>query len=408
MKIKSIKAREILDSRGNPTVEVKMTLENGMFSKASVASGASTGSREAIELRDNDSKRYNGKGVLNAVNNVNNIIANYLVGKELNQVQIDKVLIGLDGTNNKSKLGANATLGVSIASIKLLAMLEGKEVYEYLSGGKIRMPLLMVNIINGGKHAFNSLKIQEFMIVPVVKGVKERVRISSEIFHNLKKILEESNQSTAVGDEGGFAPNLNNTKEALDLIMNAIKVSGFIPGKEVFIALDCAASEFYNKEKDYYEIDNMTLTKDNLLKYYLSLEKEYPIISIEDPFNESDFESLEKLTKLVGKNIMVIGDDYFVSNSKYLEYAISKKSGNAILLKPNQIGTITEFTKTILLAKKNNYKCIMSHRSGETTDDVLADFAVGFATEFIKTGSMSRGERIAKYNRLMEIEDNFI
>ncbi len=406
MKIKNIKAREILDSRGNPTVEVKLELENGIITKASVASGASTGSREAIELRDNDPKRFNGKGVLKAVNNVNNIIAPELIGTEINQVNIDKKLIALDGTDNKSKLGANAILGVSIASIKALAKLEGKEVYEYLSGGKIRMPIPMVNILNGGVHAPNDLKVQEFMIMPVVKTIKERVRVASEIFIKLKKILNSKNESTAVGDEGGYAPNLKNTKEALDLIVLAIKESGYTPGENVFIALDCAASEFFNKEKGLYEIDNMTLTNENLIKYYANLVKEYPIISIEDPFDEDDFTSFTKLTSLIGDKVMLVGDDFFVSNEKFLQKGIDNKAGNAVLLKPNQIGTISEFTKTILTAKKNGYKCVMSHRSGETTDTVLADLALGFSTEFIKTGSMSRGERICKYNRLMEIEDN--
>lgn len=406
MKIKEIKAREILDSRSTPTIEVKLVLENGIKVYASVPSGASTGSREAIELRDNDPKRYHKKGVLKAVSNVNDIIAPALVGMQLNQVEIDKKMLELDGTLNKSKLGANAILGVSIASIKALALLDNKEVYEYLSGGKIRMPIPMVNIINGGVHAANSLNIQEFMIMPVVKFATERIRVASEIFNTLKIILTEKNEVTAVGDEGGYAPNLKNTKEALDLIVEAIKRSGYTPGVDVFIALDCAASEFYNKNTGLYEIDNMTLTSDNLVKYYSALIKEYPIKSIEDPFFEDDFESLSKLTSLIGDKVMLVGDDFFVSNEKYLVKGINEKAGNAILLKPNQIGTITEFTKTILTAKKNGYKCVMSHRSGETTDTVLADFAVGFSTEFIKTGSMSRGERICKYNRLMQIEDN--
>lgn len=408
MKIKEIKAREILDSRGNPTVEVKLILDNGITSVASVASGASTGSREAMELRDKDPNRYNGKGVLKAVANVNQIIAPALIGMEINQVEVDKKLIALDGTPNKSNLGANAILGVSIASIKALAKLEGKEIYEYLSGGKIRVPMPMVNIINGGVHAANDLKIQEFMILPVVPTVKERIRVASEIFMNLKKILEEKGDSTAVGDEGGYAPNLGNTKEALDLIVKAISVSGYKPGENVFIALDCAASEFYNKETEMYSIDNMNLSSENLIRYYVSIVNEYPIISIEDPFYEDDFNSLSKLTSLIGETVMLVGDDFFVSNENYLKQGIDMKAGNAVLLKPNQIGTISEFTKTILTAKKNGYKCVMSHRSGETTDTVLADLAIGFSTEFIKTGSMSRGERICKYNRLMEIEDNLI
>lgn len=405
MIIKDIKAREILDSRGNPTIEVKMTLENGICEVASVPSGASTGSKEAIELRDNDPRRYHGKGVLKAVDNVNNIIKPALVGKEIDQVSVDKTLLSLDGTENKSKLGANAMLGVSLASIKCLAKLADKDIYEYLTNGKIGMPVPMINIINGGAHAFNELKIQEFMILPVVKTIKERVRVASEIFITLKQILNNKGYNTAVGDEGGYAPNIKTSKEALDLILTAIKDSGYVPGKDVFVALDCAASEFYDESTKMYVLDRMTLSADHLMQYYVSLTNEYPILSIEDPFHESDFESFAKLTEEIGDKVMLVGDDFFVSNEKYLKEGIEKKAGNAILLKPNQIGTVSEFTRTILIAKKNGYKCVMSHRSGETTDTILADLAVGFNTEFIKTGSMSRGERICKYNRLMEIED---
>lgn len=402
--IKDILGREILDSRGNPTVEVKLTLDNGITSIASVPSGASTGSREALELRDND-KRYHGKGVLKAVNNINTIIKENLVGKELNQVTVDKLLIELDGTENKSRLGANAILGVSLASIKALAKLENKELYEYLTSGRVCIPIPMINIINGGAHATNNLDIQEFMIVPVVKGMKERVRIASEIFHTLKGILKKQNLSTGVGDEGGFAPNLEYNTLALDLIMASIRESGYTPGKEVYIALDIAASELYNKESKTYKIDNKELTSDELIKYYVALVNKYPILSIEDPFFEDDFESLGVLTKLIGDKIMIVGDDHFVTNTKYLEYGINHGAGNAILLKANQVGTVTEMIKTILMARKNNYKMIISHRSGETMDTFIADFAVGLSLPFIKTGSMSRGERITKYNRLMEIED---
>ncbi len=405
MNIKDIIAREILDSRGNPTVEVKMILENGISAVAGVPSGASTGSKEALELRDGDKSRYHGKGVLKAVANVNEIIKPALVGKTVNLVEVDKVLLDLDGTENKSKLGANAMLGVSIAALKCAATLENKEVYEYLTSGKIGMPVPMVNIVNGGVHAGNDLKIQEFMIVPIVKTIKERIRVASEVFNTLKKILAGKGYNTAVGDEGGYAPDLKNTKEALDLILEAIKESGYEAGKDIYIALDCAASEFYDETTKTYDIDNMKLSADDLIKYYVSLAGEYPIISIEDALDEHDMDSLAVLTKLIGQKSMLVGDDFFVSNEKYLLEGISKSAGNAILLKPNQIGTITEFTKTIVTAKKNGYKCVMSHRSGETTDSVLADLAVGYNTEFIKTGSMSRGERICKYNRLMEIED---
>ena len=407
-KITNLIGREILDSRGNPTVEATIFLDNGMTATASVPSGASTGSREALELRDNDPKRYHGKGVLKAVNNINTIIKENLVGKELEQVTIDKLLISLDGTENKSRLGANATLAVSLASIKASAKLEGKELYAYLSSGRVSMPLPMVNIINGGAHADNNLDIQEFMIVPTLKGMENRIRAASEIFHTLKDILKSQGLATSVGDEGGFAPNLEYNNLAFDLIMEAILKSGYTPGVDVFIAIDVAASELYDKESNTYKIDKRNLTSDELIKYYIALVNKYPIISIEDPFQENDFESLAVLTKFIGERIMLVGDDYFVTNAKYLEKGISLKAGNAILLKANQIGTVTEMIKTILLARKNSFKMIISHRSGETMDTFIADFAVGLSIPFIKTGSMSRGERIAKYNRLMQIESDLL
>ncbi len=408
MKIINLVGREILDSRGNPTVEAEVTLENGIKSVASVPSGASTGSKEALELRDGDSGRYLGKGVLKAVENINTTIKEHLVGHELEQVSIDKLLIELDGTENKSGLGANATLAVSLACIKASASLENKELYEYLSSGRVSIPIPMVNIINGGRHADNSLDIQEFMIVPVVKTIKERVRVASEIFQSLKNILKKQNLNTAVGDEGGFAPNLEYNSLALDLIMLSIKEAGYTPGKDVFIALDVAASEIYDEETKKYHIDHNELTSDELIKYYMELVNKYPILSIEDPFFEDDFESLAVLTKLIGEKVMIVGDDYFVTNIKYLQKGINLDAGNAILLKANQIGTVTEMIKTILLARKNNYKMIISHRSGETEDTFIADFAVGLSLPYIKTGSMSRGERIAKYNRLMKIEENLM
>ena len=407
-KITNLIGREILDSRGFPTVEASIFLDNGITATASVPSGASTGSREALELRDNDPKRYHGKGVLKAVENINTIIKENLVGKELEQVMIDKLLISLDGTENKSNLGANATLAVSLASIKASAMLEKKELYAYLSSGRVSMPIPMVNIINGGVHADNNLDIQEFMIVPTVKGMASRIRVASEVFHTLKSILKNQGLATSVGDEGGFAPNLEYNNLALDLIMEAIEKSGYTPGVDVFIALDVAASELYDKNTKNYKIDNKNLTSDELIKYYIALVNKYPIISIEDPFEENDFESLAVLTKFIGEKIMLVGDDYFVTNAKYLEKGVREKAGNAILLKANQIGTVTEMIKTILLARKNNYKMIISHRSGETMDTFIADFAVGLSIPFIKTGSMSRGERIAKYNRLMKIESDLL
>lgn len=404
-RIKNIGAREILDSRGNPTIEVEIELDNSLRVKASIPSGASTGSREALELRDKDEKRFHGKGVLMAVMNVNEVIRPKILGKELNQTEIDRLLIELDGTENKSRLGANAILGVSLAVLKALALSEEKELYEYVSAGKVTLPIPFINIINGGAHASNSLDIQEFMIVPVIKGFKEKVRCGSEIFHTLKNILKEQNLNTAVGNEGGFAPDLAYNSLALDLIMKAIKESNYVPGRDVYIALDIAASELYDPLTRTYRLDKKEVTKEELTKYYLALIKKYPIISIEDPYYEDDFEDLAELTKLVGEKVMLVGDDHFVTNVKYLEKAVELKSGNAILLKANQIGTISEMIQTIVCAKKNNYKTIISHRSAETTDTFIADLAVGLNLPFIKCGSMSRGERIAKYNRLMEIEE---
>lgn len=405
MKILNVYGREILDSRGNPTVEAEITLANGVTAVASVPSGASTGSREALELRDGDKSRYHGKGVTKAVNNVNTTIRDALIGLDINQVLVDKTLLSLDNTPNKEIIGANAMLAVSLASLKALAKTENKDLYEYLSNGKVTMPMPMMNILNGGKHANSTIDIQEFMIVPVVKSFKERLRVGSEIFHTLKEILNEQGLSTAVGDEGGFAPNLSYNSLALDLIVDAIKRSGYNPGKDIFIALDVAASELYNKETNTYKIDSKMLSADDLIKYYIMLVEKYPIISIEDPFYEDDFESLAVLTKIIGDKVMLVGDDYFVTNEKYLEKAINMEAGNAILLKANQIGTVSEMTKTIMLARKSNYKMIISHRSGETEDTFIADFAVGLNLPFIKTGSLCRGERIAKYNRLLRIEE---
>ena len=401
-KIKNIKALEILDSRGNPTVEVELTTDSGVVVSASVPSGASTGSREALELRDKDN-RYMGLGVTKAVNNVNTTIKNAVVGMELNPVTIDNKLIELDGTKDKSNLGANALLAVSLCVIKAMAKEQGKELYEILSGGKVSIPIPMMNILNGGKHADNNLDIQEFMIVPVVKTFKERVRCGSEVFHTLKKILKDQGFATGVGDEGGFAPNLSHNTVALDLIVKAITDAGYKPGVDVFIALDVAASEIYKNGK--YKLDGKLLSVDDMIAFYQNIIRKYPIISIEDPFFEDDFDALAKLTSLMGDKIMLVGDDYFVTNSEYLQKGINNKAGNAILLKANQIGTVTEMIKTISLAKKNNYKMIISHRSGETEDTFIADFAVGLNIPFIKTGSLSRGERIAKYNRLMRIEN---
>ena len=314
-------------------------------------------------------------------------------------------MILLDATDNKSYLGANAMLGVSLACLKALAKNEDKELFEYVSLGTASLPIPMMNIFNGGKHADSGLEIQEFMIVPVVKTFKERLRAGSEIFHTLKKILSSKNESTAVGDEGGFAPRLGSNKEALSLIVEAITKSGYVPGKDVFIAIDCAASEFYDKDTEKYQIGGNSLDNKELKAYYLDLLDNFPIISIEDPFFEDDFDSLADFTATVGSKVMIVGDDHFVTNKKYLEMAIDKKAGNAILLKANQIGTVTEMLDTIKLAKDSGYKTIISHRSGETEDTFIADLAVGLDLGFIKTGSLSRGERIAKYNRLLRIEE---
>lgn len=405
MFIKDIHAREILDSRGNPTIEVDMTLDNGVTATASVPSGASTGSREALELRDKNPKRFEGKGVLQAVSNVNTIIRPALIGKKADQLSIDNYLIKLDGTENKSNLGANAILAVSLACLKCLAKANDKELYEYVSNKSVTMPIPMINIINGGAHAVNNIDIQEFMIMPVMKSIKERIRAASEVFHALKKLLSINGFAVGVGDEGGFAPNLNNNTMALDFIMEAIRKAGYKPGEDIFIALDVAASELYDKETNTYKLDGKSFTSEELITFYEKLIDTYPILSIEDPFYENDFETLAKFTSLVGSRIMIVGDDYFVTNEKYLEKGIEMHAGNAILLKANQIGTVSEMIRTIMLAKKNNYKTIISHRSGETEDTFIADLAVGLAIPFIKTGSMCRGERIAKYNRLMRIEE---
>ena len=405
MKILDLIGREILDSRGNPTVEVEMLLEGNKRVIASVPSGASTGEREALELRDGDFNRYQGKGVLKAVSNVNTIIKPAIVGLDVDQTKIDSILLKLDGTKNKSFLGANAMLAVSLCTLKAGALVNNKELYEYVSNGKVSMPIPMMNIINGGKHADNGLDIQEFMIVPVVKSFKERLRAGAEIFHNLKKLLQERGLNTGVGDEGGFAPNLSSNEEALILIVKAIEASNYIPGKDVYIALDVAATSIYDKESGKYLIDNEYLSADDLMRYYITLMSKYPIVSIEDPFYENDFESLSVFTSIVGNRIMLVGDDYFVTNKVFLDYAIKHNAGNAILLKANQIGTISEMVETIMMAKRFNYKMVISHRSGETEDTFIADLAVGLNIPYIKTGSLSRGERIAKYNRLLRIEE---
>ncbi len=400
MKITNLYAREILDSRGNPTVECELTTESFTV-RASVPSGASTGTNEALELRDGDS-RYHGKGVTKAVNNVNTIIKNALIGKELNQKVLDNLLLELDGTKNKTNLGANAILSVSLCIMKAIAKSQNKDIYE-LFDGPYTMPYPMMNIINGGVHATSSLEIQEFMIVPNQSTFKERLRCGAEVFQTLKSILKQNGFSTSVGDEGGFAPTFKTIEEALDYIMLAIKESGYIPGKDVNLALDAAASEFYKEGK--YTINKKELTKEELINYYIKLTETYPIISIEDAFSEDDIDSIKKLTELIGNKIMLVGDDYFVTNIEYLQKGITEKYNNAILLKANQIGTITEMLETIKLAKNSGFKTIISHRSGETEDTFISQMAVGLNLGYIKTGSLCRGERIAKYNELLRIEE---
>lgn len=405
MKIKDIKAREVLDSRGNPTVEVDVILENGILGRAIVPSGASTGSREALELRDNDANRYMGKGVLKAVNNVNTIIREKLISMDASdQKLIDKTLLDLDGTENKSNLGANATLGVSMAVLKASSLAANKPLYQYIGEGTT-LPRPMMNILNGGAHADNNLDFQEFMIIPNAYTFKERLRIGSEVFHTLKKVLKEKGYNTNVGDEGGFAPNLSSNKEALDVIVEAIKKANYTPGVDVNIGLDVAASEFYEDGVYNLKGENRKLNVDELIEFYKELCANYPIISIEDPVDENDWDGFIKITQELGDRIQLVGDDLFVTNKKYLQYAIDHKAGNAILLKVNQIGTITETLETIELAKKNNYKTIISHRSGETEDTIIADLAVGLDLGQIKTGSLSRTDRICKYNQLLRIEE---
>ncbi len=406
MKIKDVKAREILDSRGNPTVEVDVILENGIIGRASVPSGASTGEREALELRDGDTTRYNGKGVLKAVNNVNTFLRDLVIGMDVeNQKSIDYAMINLDGTETKSRLGANAILGVSMACLKAAAINSGKPLYEYIGSGKT-LPRPMMNILNGGAHADNSLDFQEFMIIPNRETVSERIRVGAEVFHALKKVLNERGLFTGVGDEGGFAPNLNSNSEGFELIIEAIERAGYVPGTDVNLGIDVAASEFYNDGKYELKGEGRSLTTEELIEFYEELVNKYPIISIEDPVDENDWEGFRLITERLGDKIQLVGDDLFVTNKKCLQKGIDMHAGNAILLKVNQIGTITETIETINLAKSNGYNTIISHRSGETEDTTIASLAVGLDLGQIKTGSLSRTDRICKYNELIRIEEN--
>jgi len=412
LKIKNVIGREILDSRGNPTVEVDVILENGVMGRAAVPSGASTGEREALEMRDGGS-RYNGKGVLNAVKNVNTVLKKAIIGMEAeDQKSLDYKMIELDGTDTKSNLGANAILGISMAALKASANVEEKPLYQYVNekfgNGKMSEPYPMMNIINGGAHADNKVDFQEFMIIPQRDTITERVRVGAEVFHSLKKVLNEKGLATGVGDEGGFAPDLQSNEEGFEFIVEAIKRAGYEPGKDVCLAIDVAASEFYDKDLGKYKFHWSTgeeFTTEELIDFYEKLVNTYPIISIEDSVDENDWEGFQKVTERIGDKVQLVGDDLFVTNKKCLQMGIDHHAGNAILLKVNQIGTITETLETIELARENGYKTVISHRSGETEDTTIADLAVGLDLGQIKTGSMSRTDRICKYNQLMRIEE---
>lgn len=408
--IKKVRAREILDSRGNPTVEATVMLRDGSIGVASVPSGASTGTHEAVELRDH-AKRYGGKGVLKAVKHVNTVIAKAAVGTDAaKQRQLDELMISLDGTENKRRLGANAMLAVSLASARAAASSLGRPLYAHirrtfsLKEKGWRMPVATMNVLNGGRHADNKLSVQEFMLVPMHRKFSERVRMGSQMFHSLKQILNRKGYRTAVGDEGGFAPELMNNEHALKMLMQAIRHAGFTPGRNVFIAMDVAASEFYRGGKYYIEGNHQPATPDKLIRILESWAKKYPIVSIEDPLAEDDWENWQRMTKRLGKGMAIVGDDLFVTNVDRIQQGIDQKVGNAVLIKMNQIGTLSETIDAIYLAKKHKYKTSVSNRSGETADTFLADLAVAVNSDFIKTGSMSRSERIEKYNRLMQIE----
>ncbi len=407
--IKNIKAREILDSRGNPTVEVDVFLENGVFGRAAVPSGASTGEYEAAELRDNDKSRYSGKGVLNAVNNVNNEINKTLIGTDVNdQTKIDNTLINLDGTQNKSRLGANAILGVSLASARAASTVNDIPLYQHLgTTNDFIMPVPMMNILNGGSHANNTVDIQEFMIFPFgASTFSEALRIGTEIFHKLKSELHKKGLNTAVGDEGGFAPNLSSNEEAIEIILKSIEKAGYKPGEEVFLALDVAASELYENGEYNLMSENKAFSSSEMTSYLESLVEKYPIISIEDGLDENDWDGWKKLTKSLGQNVQIVGDDLTVTNITRLQKAIDNKSMNSILIKLNQIGTLSETIQAVELARKVNYGAVISHRSGETEDTFIADLSVAMGMGQIKTGSISRSDRVAKYNQLLRIEEH--
>ena len=411
VEIKDIIAREILDSRGNPTIEADVILANGVCGRAAAPSGASTGSREALELRDGDKSRYLGKGVKKAVSNVNSQIRTALLDKDVtNQNELDKILIDLDGTENKGNLGANATLAVSLAAARAAAIAKNLPLHQYIANLRgqtsLTMPVPMMNILNGGAHADNTVDIQEFMIEPVgFNSFSESLRAGTEIFHSLKSVLKSQGLNTAVGDEGGFAPNLRSNEEAITVIMQAIEQAGYKAGQDIYLALDCASSEFYKNGQYILEGEgNKAFTSEGFADYLASLVRQYPIISIEDGLDESDWDGWAYLTKQLGDKVQLVGDDLFVTNPKILREGIDKNIANAILIKFNQIGTLTETLDAIYLAKENGYATVISHRSGETEDSTIADLAVGTAACQIKTGSLCRSDRVAKYNQLLRIE----
>jgi len=404
-------AREVIDSRGNPTIEVEVTTDSGAFGRAMVPSGASTGEREALELRDGDKNRFGGKGVLTAVDNVNDIISEAVIGMDVtDQNGVDQLMIELDGTSDKSRLGANAILGVSIACAKAAADYYNMPLYKYLGGFNAKtLPVPMMNVMNGGAHSDSSVDLQEFMIMPVgATSIKEAVRMGSETFHALAKILKAKGYSTSVGDEGGYAPNLKSNEEPLELMMEAVKLAGYVPGVDICFAMDPAASEFYDVDKKVYiwkKSGGRVLTTDELIQFYVDLCEKYPIVSIEDGLGERDWDGWKKLNDRLGHKVQIVGDDLFVTNTAILAEGIEKGVANSVLIKINQIGTLTETFDCMELAKRHNFTTVVSHRSGETEDTTIADIAVAFNAGQIKTGSMSRTDRVAKYNQLLRIED---
>ncbi|MBO8158985.1 phosphopyruvate hydratase [Thermosyntropha sp.] len=407
--IVDVYAREVLDSRGNPTVEVEVVLEDGSMGRAIVPSGASTGAYEAVELRDGDKSRYNGKGVLNAVENVNSIIAPEIIGMDITrQAEIDAVLIDLDGTSNKSRLGANAILGVSLAAARAGANYLGLPLYQYIGGvNAYELPVPMMNILNGGKHADNNVDIQEFMIVPTgAENFAEALRMGVEVYHALKKVLKDKKLATSIGDEGGFAPDLPSNEAALEVIMEAIAAAGYKPGEDIYLAVDVAASELFKDSKYHLSSTGQVLTAGEMIDFYEKLVNKFPIISIEDGLSEDDWIGWKELTNRLGKRVQLVGDDLFVTNTERLSRGIKEGICNSILIKVNQIGTLTETLKTIEMAKRAGYTCVISHRSGETEDSTIADIAVATNAGQIKTGAPARTDRVAKYNQLLRIEED--